>query len=214
MGYKIIAQGFLDGACYLYSIINAYKALVFPDMDIEAFYDMEHKNESGLRKWETLIRVSSGTTEMLAGVGFFYYFTRFKNTNAFSAFEAQCNHFTRLAFALLADDDHQFTVSGLDLTACHTADFRNSVVILPVIKKIPSLAGNEIDNHWICITGRGADTFQIACSYSIHCLPGGQYFERLDAQANRYYNNLIRVGDINESTLDKAVNCIFMITKN
>jgi hypothetical protein len=212
MGYKILSQGVLDGACYMYSMMNAYKTLTYPKMDVMDFIYKKPYEKFGKQKWEYLINISPQTTDMLAGLGFMNYLAKIKTWDLEEVMKTHYNKLITEAFEILSDNDHQFSVKNISLESIKNFNFTHAVIILPIVKDVKFLAGNELGYHFICINGRTDDLLQVACSYSIYNIPQEQYVELMDGQTNRYYNNMINIKDLNPNTMEQGVDLIYQVT--
>jgi hypothetical protein len=213
MGHRIFAQGSLDGACCLYSIMNAFKALTFPEMETRDFASHQPAAGFGKRKWGYLVRTCPQTVEILSGVGLGEYIAGIESSRTNEALEKNFNNILAMAFDLLSDNDYRFQTSIISLGALEKVDFRTSVVILAIDKDIPTSAGNTIGKHFICIVGKDAERFHIMCSVTLSAVDSGRYVEQRDDLSKRYYNNAIKIVDVNEINLGKPVDGIFEIRR-
>jgi hypothetical protein len=184
--------------------MNAFKALTYPELETNDFVRRKPVANYGKKKWECLVRTCPQTVEILSGVGLGNYIAGIESSRTEAALEKNFNNIIAMAFDLLSDKDHQFIASIISLDVLQKADFRNTVVILAIDKDIPTSAGNYIGKHFICIVGRNIEWFHIMCSLTLTAVDPARYAEHLDSLSNRYYNNMLKMADINEVNLGKA----------
>lgn len=213
MSYKILSQGVMDGACFLYSIMNAYKTLTYPELNVGEFINLKPKEKSGRCKWEYIVNTCPQTLDMLSGHGFYTYISSIQTHNVGRVISNQFKNTIKTAFDILSDQYYQFSVSNICLNDIKNFDFKQSVIIMPIGKKIETYRGNGIANHFICINGKKENDLEIMCSYCIHLLPEGKYFESFNDINNRYYNNIISLDDVTEDVVGEGINSIYKITK-
>lgn len=213
MAHKILSQGVLDGTCFIYSIMNAYKTLVSPDISAIEFMISEPKDKSGRSKWEYIIRTSPQAIDMLVGKGFPEYIGGIPTNYTDKIIDNQYRNTLIMAFDILCGTEHEFSIDRISIDEINKFDFEKSVIILPIVKKIKTILGNDISNHFICVNGRSGDNLHVMCSYSIHKLESKEYMESIDHRYNRYYNNMIGIKDVNRDVVHKGINSIFKISK-
>jgi len=213
MGHRIFSQGSLDGACSLYAIMNAFKALTYPELETHEFIYHKPITDFGRKKWEYLVRTCPQTVEMLAGIGPGKYIATVDSSRREHALEKTFNNLISMSFDLLSDTDYQFNASIIELDKLTGIDFKTSVVILAIDKDIPTSAGNSIGNHFICIVGKDVENFYIICSATLAAVDSTEYTEYQDNNSKRYFNNKVKIEDINKENLGKAAYGIFEIKR-
>jgi hypothetical protein len=193
--------------------MNAFKALTYPELETHDFVYHRPVINFGKKKWEYLVRTCPQTIEVLSGIGLGDYIVSIDSTRTEAALEKNFNNIIAMAFDLLSDRDYEFQASIISLDALHSMNFGTSVVILAIDKDIPTSAGNHIGKHFICIVGKKAEWFQIMCSLTLSAVDSSRYAENRDDSSSRYYNNMLKILDINKVNLGKAVDGIFEIRK-
>ena len=214
MTHKILSQGVLDGECFIYSIMNAYKTLICPDISAIQFMISEPKDKSGRSKWEYIIRTCPQAIDMLVGKGFTEYITGIPTNYIEKIIDNQYKNTLITAFDILSGTESEFSVDRISIEEINKFNFEKSVIILPIVKKIKTIRGNDISNHFICINGRNGNEFNIMCSYSIHKLESEKYIESFDDKYSRYYNNKIDIKYVNSEVIGKGINSIFKISNS
>jgi hypothetical protein len=205
----ILSQGIFESSCLIYSIMNAYKTLFYPEMSIIEF------RKSWKIKWENIISMYPRANDMIAGHAFpDYIFSLPMNiNNQWDIVLNETDHILKTAFIFLSDDDHKISFNKINIDSIINFDYSNSVILLSITNEVLFLSGNKIKEHWICLNGSTEDKIHIVCSYSINNIDQDKYNEYFDDKTRRYYNNMIKTEDINETNLDKAVNAIYKITR-
>ncbi len=133
MKTRILSQGMLDGACLLYAIVNAKKALTHPNHLTHTFIA-----QTSLRaRWKELISIVGSPHKYLNGDGSDYSLR--SNTEP----QIICSIITN-AF-LIFGGPHQFTVRHIDLNEMHQIDYADQVVIFCIQPPI---------DHWLVAVGK------------------------------------------------------------
>lgn len=213
MGYKILSQGILDGACFMYSIMNSYKMLTCPDVDAMQFKFSNPEDTSGRQKWKNIIKICPQAKEMLAGHYFHELLINMTTLNIDIIIDEHYDYIVKTAFDILSDKEFQFKANKISIKDITNNDFSKSVIILGIVNLIDAEAGNKIGGHFISINGIEHNYLHIACSFSIHTVEQNKYYEKYDKQMKYFYNNMIRIEDINENNLGHCVNSIYKIER-
>jgi hypothetical protein len=169
---QIYHQGCWDGACFLYSIANAYKALTGSKVTRE--------------KWDRALEHVPNPLGFLGGIGA----TRLSYEEAVGLIEAMLDAFS--------DPDERFKIDQLDHTAT-TADICREISLDAVV--LFAFAGpTEVHHprhHIACGVATSAEpaVLHIACSaaFSSRHLRDGEYFERFHPSVGRYSNDSIAI---------------------
>jgi hypothetical protein len=208
---KILSQGILDGACLLYSIMNAYKSLS-PDYQEES---AEHFMESGdcKEKWDTIV------STVPSAFGYF----RGKGSNGLGFDSSDERYFTHRtvkdSFHLLGAGKKKYTVfENIKLSDIVKTNFSNSVIILcckNYDKKEDTYGVHSIQydkriisDHWICVVGKKDNSLLIQCSLVIHT---EKKYEEIEAPYKRVYNDSFDLKQIKRNRIYERL--IYKISK-
>jgi hypothetical protein len=213
MGHKVLSQGMLDSSCYLYSIMNAFKSLTFPEMEVQEFIFKKPRNNYAKSKWASLVRTCPQVNDIFSGDGPLPYLLTIETSKTKEVIQEQFRHILEMAFCVLSDEMFQFSFNIVQLDTVVNTDFSNSVIIAAIEKPIHTIAGNTILNHFICITGKDTENFHIMCSWTLNAVDPKNYIERVDSNTGKYYNNMISITDFNETNLGSGANGIYRISK-
>lgn len=169
---RINSQGDLDGACFLYSIVNAYVALTGGEAGFgavcRAFGQVDHPGD--------FLTGDVGTTGKYAG-----------------NHELLQDNLRRILSALGGDRFEVARIEGRvtlpDLAAHVSAE---SVVVIRYMGESTFAQGMD---HWVCVVGCGADgQAHIACSIRLNTACTAQscrYAERRDPVTGRCSNDVL-----------------------
>jgi hypothetical protein len=193
--------------------MNAFKALTYPELETHDFTNRKPTANFGKKKWEFLVRTCPQTVEILSGIGLGDYIAGIESSRTEDVLEKHFNNIIAMAFDILSDKDYHFRASIIGLDVLHRVDFGPSVVILAIDKDIPTSAGNHIGKHFVCIVGKSTEWFHIMCSSTLTAVDSSRYEENLDKGSNCYYNNMVKIADINNANLGKAADGIFEICR-
>lgn len=169
---RIYAQGFFDGACFLYAIANSYTALTGTAVTTTL--------------WHRAIRGMPYVTDFLSGT---------VGTDHYRGDPAVLRFAIERMLAALGGQSH----FRIDHTDCATPDEiagligRRSVALLCINR---TGRGRPFLDHWVCAVGRGEHpaSLRLACSWKYQ-RNHEDYRERLDPEFGRYYNDRLRSED-------------------
>ena len=169
---QIYHQGFWDGACFLYAVANAYKALTGRKVTRE--------------KWDRAVRRVPDPLRFLTGIGA----TTLSYEDAAGLIEAILD--------ALSEPDERVTIERLSRTAT-TADLCREVS--PDAVLLFAFSGptpvHHPESHVVCSVATSAEpaVLHIACSasFSSRHLRDGQYVEQFHPSVGRYSNDTIAV---------------------
>jgi hypothetical protein len=169
---QIYHQGFWDGACFLYAIANAYKALT--------------RSKVTRQKWDRAVGLIPNPLDFLGGVGA----TALSYDEAVALIEAVLGAFS--------DPGESVKVHQLSRTAS-MAEIGNEISPLAVV--LFAFSGptevHHPESHIVCGVTTTAEPalLHVACSaaFSSRHLRDGEYFERFHPSVGRYSNDSIRV---------------------
>ncbi|MBF0273313.1 MAG: hypothetical protein HQL98_14790 [Magnetococcales bacterium] len=175
MELKITPQGFLDGACLLYAVVNACKVLLDPELSVSAFYQ-KYQMEN---KWGALIAVVPSPINHLNGSGSALGLKVGLEQQALDAFFGlACNIFStgrnRLRVKRLTA--HNFR---------RKTDYR-SVVVFAVTEAAQTRCFCN-GSHWMVAVARQPETLCLACSSALYCCD--PYLEECDPATGHFFNN-------------------------
>jgi hypothetical protein len=168
---QIYHQGFWDGACFLYAIANAYKALTGNKVERE--------------KWDRGVRYVPRPLDLLSGVGA----TSLSYDEAVALVEGMLGTFS--------EPDESFEVVQLDNQAT-TAGIADQIAADSVV--LFAFGGptevHEPENHIVCGVASDANALHLSCSaaFSSRHLRDGDYVETYHPSVGRYSNDVIAIG--------------------
>ena len=186
---KIIPQGFLDGACLLYAVQNAFKALINPELRLTAYY-VKYRMES---KWQQFVGLVPSPHNFLdgSGSGVGLKTNRQESEVILSMLRNSCPIFSSKA--------HEFQVRRISIQEFREKkDYRSSVVIFPTTGRA-STDCHEYLVHWFVAVGRDSGHLLLACSSAVYA--GREYDERMDPLTGHVFNDRIKTGRINKTCM-------------
>ena len=184
MDIKIIPQGLLDGACLLYAMVNAGKALIGPTLSVRAFGG-RYRIYS---RWKQIVSVTPSPINYLDRTG--------SGIGLRLSLEQQVNDaFFAQVFNILSTNQHKFRVQRISLKSFRQkTDYRSGVVVFAVTDKgrTKNFSGSS---HWMVAVGRQTEPslLYLACSSSLHFSP---YQEQQDPETHRFYNNSMKIDQL------------------
>lgn len=204
MSNRIISQGCYDTACFPYSIMNAYKTLIKPEIQIFEFLE-------SVEIWQSIMKLYPQPGTLISNEYFFSHFINSGLENVDPLIDMQFDHILDSAMNILDLHNIKLRWAKLNLNDIKEFDFSNSAILVTLEKPVETEAGCILQNHSICLNGRNDEYYNMACSFTIHSVPYASYYEKRD-ESNRYYNNRIKIDDLNEDTIGAAKSMIYSIS--
>ncbi|MBF0190711.1 MAG: hypothetical protein HQL99_06115 [Magnetococcales bacterium] len=189
MQLKILPQGWLDGACLLYAMVNASKSLLAPDLGLFAYVGRYRMHE----RWKRIISITPSPVNYLDRTG--------SGLTLKPGVEQQVTDaFFEHVFALLNTHRQRFRVRRISGSTFRNKSDYSSVVVFAVKQEAQTACFSGAD-HWMVAVGREADALFLACSGAHHFLP---YQEERDPATGHLYNNSMAVAQL-QHIYDEAI---------
>ncbi|MBF0192697.1 MAG: hypothetical protein HQL99_16410 [Magnetococcales bacterium] len=189
MELKILPQGWLDGACLLYAMVNASKSLLAPNLGLSAYVGRYRMYE----RWQRIISITPSPVNYLDRTG--------SGLSLKPDVEQQVNDaFFEHVFTLLNTHRNRFRVRRINASAFRNKSDYSSVVVFAV-KQEAQTACFSGSAHWMVAVGREAGTLFLACSGAHHFLP---YQEEREPVTGHIYNNSMAVAQL-QHIYDEAI---------
>lgn len=210
MGNRILSQGCFDSASFAYSIMNAYKCLIYPEADILDFYE-------SIPKWKTMMKFHPQPARLIAGDLLNEIFK--ENTSITGTadmkklLDKQLDQFMITSLNILSDKDQKLTVNRIKLSQMPKNDFSRSVIILRIDRPLTTVLGTTLVNHFICINGISDNSFNVVCPLTIHLMAHQDYSEFYNPRLKRYFNNKLIPRDLKTLASAKGSHLIYRISR-
>jgi len=177
----VLSQGCLDGACLLYSIMNAHKTLT---------------GKKSTKEWVKLISIVPSPTYYLDGNGSVVDSDVSDNLTEKIILSTIINSFKLFKNA-------KFSVEVKDIIHLKGCDYKNSVFIFCVApEKLKSTFNSDrsVSDHWVCAVGKNKDSLLVQCSIAIHNTETKNYYEEKMLN-ERHYNESFSLNHINKKNI-------------
>ena len=192
MRLRIFPQGYLDGSCLLYSIMNAYKTLISPEVTISRFYGTNNLE----LKWRRLVAMAPSIHQYLNGEGSDLFNIRRLDSHV-------ADSLIRNAFVTFMGNRYVFNIQRLSLKQLRSkSDYLNTVVIMSLSDQQQTTCYQHF-NHWVVVVGQTGDGLALACSY---CLYTGTGYEehQVSGGAGRFFNNYLPLTELSRSKISES----------
>ncbi|MBT5228709.1 MAG: hypothetical protein HOM11_00390 [Methylococcales bacterium] len=187
LNQKIYSQGYLDSACFLYALMNAYKSLVSPQQNIRAF-----NNQYGHHKWKKLVAITPSVANFLNGFG--SYVDINKPDVDLGIKDSLVDH----ACKIFSGSKKQFFAEKICMQDIGSVDFTSSVLIFCERRAAHTSFHQDLD-HWLCAVNNHHGQLLLACSFTLYC--HDHYQEFTEREFLRSYNNCIDISGITARTI-------------